>query len=247
MERAKYKIAILLFFIYTGIIHAGYKSDIYTAYISNNMQIWKRVIDKMQTIQNKDHYLMLELINYQYGYIGWCIGTGSYDEARSYLGLAEKNLIFLSKDESLQSIVNAYQAAFYGYKIGLNNMLAPFIGLKSIDAARTAVESDPGNPLAFIQQGNIKFYTPPVFGGSKNEAIYHYLKAEEIMEKDTSYLFQNWNYLNLLVVIAQTYSYLDDFESSKKYIDKILRIEPDIHWVKDALYPQILLRMKNKG
>ena len=222
---------------------AGYKSEIYTAYVTNNMQIWKNVLDKMNAIPNKNRDMLLELVNYQYGYIGWCIGTKEYTDARKYLSQAEKNIEILSKNSSLKSFTEAYRSAFYGYRIGLNSVLAPFIGPKSVSAAKTAMEADDKNPLGFIQYGNTQFYMPPVFGGSKAEAVTYYLKALELMENDENYLSENWNYLNLLTVIAQAYSYLNDFESSKKYIDKILSVEPNVKWVMDELYPQILKRM----
>jgi len=208
------------------------------------MQIWKNVIDKMQAMPGKNTEITLELVNYQYGYIGWCIGMKEYGDAKKYLDLAERNLSLLSGEGSIQSMINSYKAAFYGFRIGMNTMLAPFLGLKSIEAAKLAMESDPKNPFAQIQQGNILFYTPPLFGGSKNEAINYYLKALEIMEKDKNFLTENWNYLNLLVVIAQSYSYLNDDQSTKFYLGKIIKTEPEIKWVKEELYPQLMERLK---
>ena len=243
MEWKKYFIVLILFILLTGKAMAAYKSDIYTAYVTNNMQLWKNVLDKMHTMPNKSRDMLLEMVNYQYGYIGWCIGTKEYADARKYLSQAEKNLEILSKNSSLKSYTEAYRSAFYGYRIGLNSFSAPFIGPKSVEAAKTAMEADSTNPLGFIQYGNSQFYMPPVFGGSKVEALKYYLKALELMEKDKNYLSENWNYLNLLTVIAQAYSYLNDFESSKKYIDKILTVEPNIKWVMDELYPQILKRL----
>jgi len=243
MERKKLQIVLILFLCFTIQLKAGYRSDIYTAYVSNNMKNWKSIIDKMQAMPDKTTEFTLELVNYQYGYIGWCIGMKKYGDAKKYLDLAERNISLLSGEGSVQSIINSYKAAFYGFRIGMNSMLAPFLGLKSIEAARLAMESDPDNPLAHIQHGNIKFYTPPVFGGSKAEAITYYLEAMEIMEKNKYSLKEDWNYLNLLVIIAQSYSYLNDIQSTRHYIDKILNLEPDISWVREELYPQLMERV----
>jgi len=230
--------------VLSPVLIAGSRSEIYTAYISNDMSRWKTTIDRMNSIKPKSNELLAELVNYQYGYIAWCIGEKRNDEARKYLDLAEANLNILKTDKMNMSLVNAYRSAFYGYKIGLNKLSAPFNGGKSIDCAKEAVKLDAENYLAYVQFGNIQFYMPSVFGGSKKEALEYYLKAEKLLEKNKDELVQNWNYLSLLTVIAQAYSYTGDLQSSKIYLDKILRIEPDFLWVRNELYPEIINKIK---
>jgi len=223
---------------------ASYRSDIYSAYVSNNMTKWKSVIDKIDSTRDKDNNLLLELVNYQYGYIAWCIGNNRNDEARNYLDQAEKNISILEKEVKDLSLVNSYKAAFYGYRIGLNKLSAPFLGPKSMDAAKLALSIDKNNAFAYVQYANIQFYMPAVFGGSKKEAVVYYLKALYLMENSKGDIKENWNYLSLLTVIAQSYSYLNDYKTSILYIEKILKIEPEFGYVKDELYPQLLLKMK---
>jgi tetratricopeptide (TPR) repeat protein len=208
------------------------------------MQKWKSVIDRMEAIEPKSNDFLLELVNFHYGYIAWCIGNNNNDEAKKYLDLAESALSVLSKDNKNLSRVNAYKAAFYGYKIGMNRVLAPFIGMNSINCAKQAITLDKYDPLGYIQYANIQFYIPSVFGGSKKEALEYYLHAQELIEKDEKNMNENWNYLSLLVTIAQSYSYLNDFKSSIAYMEKILKIEPEFSWVKNELYPQVLTKMK---
>lgn len=224
---------------------AGNKSEIYACYVNNNMANWKNIIDKMHGVKQKSPDYILELVNYQYGYIAWCVGNHKNDEAKKYLAQAENYLSILEKNPKNLSMVNAYKSAFYGYKLGLNKLLAPTLGRKSVDCANLAIEQDKENPYGYIQWGNIQFYMPPVFGGSKKEALSHYLKAMKIMEKSASGISENWNYLNLLISIAQSYYYLDDYMTSKYYLDKILKIEPDFKYVKNSLYPQVINKMKN--
>ena len=142
-------------------------------------------------------------------------------------------------------MVNAYKAAFYGFRIGLNKLLAPFLGGKSLECAKNAVKLDDMNPLAYVQLGNAEFYMPAAFGGSKAEALKYYTKAQEIIESDTVALKEDWNYLSLLTVIAQAYSYTGEYDKSKQYLDKILSIEPEFTWIKSELYPQIYNKMRN--
>jgi tetratricopeptide (TPR) repeat protein len=207
------------------------------------MAKWKGVIDNMAAIENKNNDLLLELVNYQYGYIAWCIGKKKNDEAKKYLDLSEKNISILEKDTKNLSLVNSYKAAFYGYRLGLNKLLVPFIGIKSINCAKLAIDLDKENFFGYVQYANIQFYMPAVFGGSKKEALEYYLKAEKLMEKNMNEINENWNYLCLLIVIAQSYSYLDEFQSSISYFEKILKIEPGFGYVKNELYPEVLKKI----
>jgi tetratricopeptide (TPR) repeat protein len=209
------------------------------------MKKWKIVIDRMASENNPAPAEVLELINYQYGYIGWCVGAKRDNEAKRYLELAEGNLERLNSLPSFYSMVNAYKAAFYGYRIGLNKILAPFLGNKSLDCARNALKQDQKNHLAWVQLGNSEFYMPSALGGSKAEALKYYKRAQEIMESDQSEIKENWNYLSLLTVIAQAYTYTGEYEKSKQYLDKILGLEPDFAWVKNDLYKQLYSKMKN--
>ncbi len=226
-------------------VRANYKSEIYDAYVNNHMANWKSIIDKMHGAKQKNSEFILELVNYQYGYIAWCVGNHKSDEARKYLAQAENYLSILEKNPKNLSLVNAYKSAFYGYRIGLNKLLAPTLGRRSLDCANLAIELDKENPYGYIQLGNIQFYMPPVFGGSKKVALGHYLKALKIMEKNAAGVFENWNYMNLLISIAQSYYYLGDYVTSKYYLEKTLKIEPGFKYVKNELYPKVINKMKN--
>ena len=94
----------------------------------------------MNAIPEKDNELLLELVNYQYGYIGYCLGFDKKDEARELLHAAQKNLEILEDRKYSLSIINSYKSAFYGFRIGLNPITAPVNGFKALDCARTALK-----------------------------------------------------------------------------------------------------------
>jgi tetratricopeptide (TPR) repeat protein len=54
----------------------------------------------------------------------------------------------------------------------------------------------------------------------------------------------DWNYLSLMILIGQTYTYLKEYDQAKKIYDNILQIEPGFLYVKDDLYPKLLTKMK---
>jgi tetratricopeptide (TPR) repeat protein len=245
MERKKYRLTLILLFLAGLQIKASYRSEVYSAYINNRMDNWKNVIDRMDAIPGKSNELLLELVNYQYGYIGYCIGFDRKEEARKYLNAAQKNIEILEKHKYNLGELNSYKAAFYGFRIGLNPVSAPINGLKSIDCAKTALKLDPGNYLGYVQYANIQFYMPSAFGGSKKEALQYYLKAKVFLERNPDSISGNWNYLSLMIVIGQTYTYLKDYTSARKVFEDILQIEPGFLYVKDDLYPELLKKMES--
>jgi tetratricopeptide (TPR) repeat protein len=246
MERTKYRLILILLLLQGFLqIKAGFRSEIYYAYIHNRMDIWKDAIDRLNSVEAKTDELILELVNYQYGYIGYCIGYKKRDDAKKYLELAERNIKVLAENKFSPSLINAYKCAFYGFRIGLNKLSAPINGLKSIEHARSALALDKENYFAYIQYGNIQFYMPAAFGGSKKEGIEYFLKAKEILEKNPRDLTENWNYLSLLLIIGQSYSYINDLNSAKSMYEDILRLEPDFLFVKNELYPRLLKKMEN--
>lgn len=240
MERSKYILTLLILLFSMANVNAAYKSAIYKAYISNNMSQWKLVIDEMNQQKTKDNDFLFELVNYQYGYIGWCIDTDNDDQAEEYLTLAEANIEILEKQSYKLSLVNAYKSAFYGFRIGLNVFKAPFIGPKSVACAESAMKLDDKNPYGFIQYGNSQFYMPSAFGGSKTVALAYFTKARLLMETDEDQMKEDWNYLTLLSMIAKAHTELKDYAAAKDCYEKILRIEPNISWVKNELYPELL-------
>jgi len=217
---------IILLLLFSLRLDASYRSEIYSAYINNKMDLWRNVIDRMDAVQDKSNELVLELVNYHYGYIGYCIGFDRKEEAKKYLSVARKNVEILEKRKYSLSVINSYKAAFYGFSIGLHPITAPVNGLKSIDCAKTALKLDPEHYLSYVQFGNILFYMPSAFGGSKKEALEYYLKAKELFEKDPAGTAGNWNYMSLLIVIGQTYTYLSDYLSAQSVYENILKIEP---------------------
>ena len=238
---------LIIFILFTSqqvSLAANNKSAIYKAYLTGDKELWKNTIDKMSSQGTKTPAYIAELLNYQYGYIGCCIGLKDYSEAKKYLELAEKNLDRLAETPGNESLINSYKAAFSGYRIGMNNLLAPVLGFKSIDYAKEAVRMNKNDAFAWIQNGNVEFYWPKVFGGSKKEALDYFLKALEIMEKDPAGIIEDWNYINLLLLIAQTYRYIDGKDNSAIYVNMILKIAPDFTWVKNKMYPQIEVKAR---
>ena len=245
MERKMYIISCALVMSFLFKVQSNDKLRIYNAYVHNDMKTWKHLIDSIQKAKKTTSEILLTLVNYQYGYIGWCIGTDNDKEAEAYISLVENNLALLEKSNYRLSMVYAYKSALYGYKIGMSPIRAPYYCPRSIQYAKNSLQLNEDNYFALMQAGNIHFYMPRIFGGSVNEAIRYFLKAKTMMEKDNADIHQNWNYLHLLTLIAQAYSKADNYQAAKRYCDLILKIEPEFQWIKDELYDDILQKLND--
>ncbi|MFA6805819.1 MAG: tetratricopeptide repeat protein, partial [Bacteroidales bacterium] len=203
---------------------ANEKEIIYNAYITDNMSIWKKTIDAMDAETNKTIAREFELLNYEYGYIAWCVGKKKTDEANLYLNKGTQRITKLETYKKSLGLIYAYQSAFYGYQIGMNKIKAPFLGPKSIEVAKKSVTMNINNYFGYMQLGNIEYYMPPVFGGSKEKALDYYLRAKEIMDKRDNK--NDWNYLNLIAVIGMTYQELNNYNKAEAYYKLALKQEP---------------------
>lgn len=245
MERTKYILILLLLICSSAKAQTDYKTEIYKSFVNNDMPKWKSTIDQMNLQSSKTNDIVLELVNYQYGYIAWCLGNEKDEEAEKYLKLITTNVESLEKQNFKPSYILSYKSALIGFELGLAWYKAPFIGPKSITYAENAIKTDKTNPFGYIQYANSQFYMPETFGGSKPLAIEYYKIAKMIMEKDNYYLSNNWNYLNLLTTIAQAYTAVENYELAKKYYEKIIKLEPNYNWVKKELYPELLKKMSH--
>jgi hypothetical protein len=99
MVNLKKIIILLLLIMCADKLNAIYSQEIYYAYIKNRMDLWKNIIEKINSCENKNSDLVLELVDYQYGYIGYCITFDKKEEARIYLARAEENINFLEKQK----------------------------------------------------------------------------------------------------------------------------------------------------
>ncbi len=244
MERKKNILILIIIILFSARATAQNNKIIYNAYVNNEMLKWKKLIDGIEQINQKPNTLKLELLNYQYGYIGWCIAENRDSEARNYLSLAKNNLEALEDQNYKLADLYAYKSAFIGYEVALSPYKAPFIGMRSIGYAETSIELDKNNYLGYLQLGNARYYMPSALGGSKTEAINHYKKALQKMENNPGNLDKNWNYLNLLATLVNAYIETENFSNAEYYSNKALNIAPDFDWVKNELHPKILKELE---
>ncbi|MGL5318615.1 MAG: tetratricopeptide repeat protein [Bacteroidales bacterium] len=242
MERAKYLLLTLLFSLLTQNIAAQDSKKHFDAFLSGDMQEWKQEIDKKISAGSLSLPEEMDLLRYEYGYIGFLLGTKNKSDASKYLKGALKRLEKLRKSSD-QSELEAFASAFIGYQIGISPLKAPFIGPESMGFAEKAIQLDPAAPWGYIQMGNIKNYAPSVFGGSKKEALEYYLKAKNNFKNVKTYK-TNWQYVSLLTSLAQLYESTGNEPAALNMYQEILKEYPEYKWVKEKLLPELKRKMK---
>jgi tetratricopeptide (TPR) repeat protein len=224
-----------------------YSDSLFSAYLKSDMSQWKQVIDDMHAndLNTSDVDFTAELVGYQYGYIAWMLGNDFEDEAEKYLDIAEENLEWLEEEKYDSSMTLSFRAAFYGFRIGINSWYVTMYGFKCGNSAEEAKRIDPNNPFAYVQLANVKYYQPEIMGGSKAKAMDYYLEAEKFyLKQNSSDLKNNWLYLNVLAMIAITYSEFEEYDKAKVYYEKMLVLQPNYGWIKYEKLPELVNKMK---
>lgn len=243
MERKKYIPIILLIIFANFYLPKSDSQIIYDSYVKGDMKLWKKQIDKMNKQADKKKKIK-NLIEYQYGYIAYCVGTDKDDEAEKYLKLAYDNLDLYEKNNGDKSIINSYKSAFIGFKISIDTYKAPFLGQKALDFGEKSMEKGDKIPIVLMNYANMIFYMPKFYGGDKEKAIKYMHRAKSIIEKDIKLTKNNWLYLNVILTIAQSYEKIEDYKKAEYYYNYALLKEPNFKYVKDELLPNLKTKQK---
>jgi tetratricopeptide (TPR) repeat protein len=241
MEGKKYRLIILMVSLSSlAFSQDDFHEKIYESFITNEMDSWKLVIDEMHKTNKSNPEMLKELINYEYGYIGWCIGNNQKKQAKDYLDSMEENLETLKSGSDSKSTYHAYMAAAYGFKIGLSAWRAPFLGPKSMEHAEKAIENDSLNFQANTELGNIWNHMPAVFGGSDEKALKYYQNAIAIYENSEEELkYKKWLYLNIVATSGKIEFERKNYSQALHFYKKALKIEPRFKWVMNELLPEL--------
>ena len=252
MERSNYKhLKIILILFMAGLsvqneakardsIQTSLQDKIYEAYVYGRMPLWESALLSMKQEygRNPSDELLYDILLAQYGLIGYYLGIDENTKGRRLMEEADPYLETLESSLSFAAQAMLFKAAFYAFRIGMRPWLAVRLGPQSERLINNAIEINPTYPRGWIEKGNMMYYAPAMFGGSKIKAIEHYTYAIDMMEAN----MQNnhrWLYLSTLVSLAQAYEYTGNHSLAIATLEKSLRFEPDFKWVKDELLPEL--------
>ncbi|MCX6226768.1 MAG: hypothetical protein NTV01_18810 [Bacteroidia bacterium] len=123
----------------------------------------------------------------------------------------------------------------YGLRLGYQPQLVLLIGPKVLKKVNMALENGPECPQAWVEAGNKDWWMPEIFGGSRLEALTEYETAIRLMEKDSSFIRNNWYYLNVNMMLAGFYKQAGRTFSEREIYRKMIRFEPRFGWAKEKL------------
>ena len=215
---------------------------IYNGYIYNQSSNWNKGLSNFKAAfskDNKDMKLLYEYALAEYGMIGYCLASKSCKDIDNRIEEAIKHVKQILDQDEDNSPAQALMGGLLAMKIGQSPAKAIFIGPKSSSFIDDAVESDPNNPSAWVEMGNMRFHAPSLFGGDMKEAIECFKKAIELFERTPSRKKTSWLYLHAYAWLGKAYEELEEYDKAKSTYRRILEIEPRFQWVKQELVPQL--------
>ena len=189
--------------------------QLYEGYLTQDLTSWREYVSTADW-ENMTAAERTRLINYEYGLVPVEIDRGS-SNSRSLLDTYKAH-IEAHKGTLTSSQYAAYMSAAHAYEYLLDKSSLLSEGLAAFRLATKAVEEDPANPVALSLKGNVDFYAPAIFGGSKKNL---------------------WNYPALQLCIAQCYEKTDRIKKAIAKCEEILREHPDFVYVRDEYLPSL--------
>jgi len=153
------------------------------AYINQDMSVWKAYIDASDP-QQLPADEQLRLLRYEYGFAAAMLSIDK-SNAKAYIERLGKH-IEQAKPILSEALYNVYMSAYHTFSMRLTmNVFAH--GKAIYKYAQAAMDADPNEPMAWVAQGNIHFYTPKMMGGDKQKALEEYNKADSLFMLQEDY------------------------------------------------------------
>ncbi len=138
---------------------------------------------------------------------------------------------------------HALLASLYGRKASGGMAAGMKYGGKSSSAMQRATALAPNNPRVLMLQGISLYFTPAMWGGSKEKALANLQKACELAEggtcANTDAALPDWGHAEVFAWKGVMFSDSEDMDNAKAAYDRALQIAPNYAWVKFVLLPKL--------
>ncbi len=191
---------------------------------------------------DKSNATSLYYITYsEYKLLEMCLRNDTAGRFAAIKESAEKHSALLINSKGFASEGKTVLAGIYMMRIAHNWSEAITLTPVFYTTLAEAEKLNAKNPRIFLMRGMMKFNTPEMFGGSKEEALTNFLKAISLFESDadSSVFNPGWGYLETLAWCGQVYAKLDNPETARFYYNKALAFDPENRWVKYVLLPAL--------
>jgi len=238
------KMACLLLLLTMGLFAHGqgsadYNQRLYLSYVKGEMDPWKGILQEMNREYERtgDQTLLYYLCFAYYGYVGYLISEEKEEKmVKEDLEMAIKRTDELYEILDGREDILALQGALIGFRIYLSKFSSMFLGPKTMKIIKTAYETGGAYFNCHLEMGNMLFYTPRMLGGSQTEAIPHYEKTVELLERSRLKTDRNWIYLNTVLVLANAYKETGRQDLACNLYKDLLEYEPEAKWIREDLY-----------
>src|SRR5574344_2041060 len=112
---------ILLFFIWGSLCDASAQvnhEQLVKAYFEETLDLWRQTIDRADATKLN---VLTEIVNYEYGYIGFCLGKNNQGEAKKRIAVMYKHLELLERDGYDAAMLNMYRSALCAFELSMNH------------------------------------------------------------------------------------------------------------------------------
>ena len=214
---------------------------LFAAYLAQDVDTWRKVVEQTDC-STRD--ALADLVNYESGYIGFCLARNDKTQATTTIARTHKHLETLQTMGYDEAMLNMYRSALAAFELSMNHSKFATLGIKSVKLAHLAAQQAPKNPYVLSLNGNTYFYRPALFGGSKSKAIELY--TESVRQFEAQKLTQNnWNYIATLLTLAQAYEKTGELAKAKAVCNKLLGIVPNFVYLRDTYYPALLKKIND--
>lgn len=218
-------------------------NKVYESYLTGNRQLWRQGIQELNSAFRESAYtdgqVLYELVLSQHGLIGTIYEDKPRDGDALYklLDEAESNAERLLKFSEYKAQAHSFLGAILSIRVGLNNIKAIYLGSKIEQHYKDAVRINPNHPDSWLEKGNLRFYSPPIFGGDNQEAITCYIKTIALFEQQPELKKNNWHYLHAMAWLGKAYQKEGQKEKAIAVYEKAIAYENRFILVKEELLP----------
>ena len=146
------------------------------AYRNQDMTVWQAYIDASDWTELTEAE-QLRLLRYEYGFAAAMLELDK-SHAMAYV-LQFGNHTNQARPILTEALYNVYMSAYHTYCLALTkNVFAH--GKAIFNYAQAALDADSTEPMSWVMQANIHFYSPKLMGGNKRKALTEYEHADSL-------------------------------------------------------------------
>jgi tetratricopeptide (TPR) repeat protein len=226
------------------------KAVIQKAINSANQELFTEAKTVLEAARHDDRYAVLG--NYYVGYADYRLALilqqVDKDKAVAYLDSAVSRLEESISGDGGFAEAYALLSGCYGQKISLSPIKSIILGPKSGSMISKAKELAPTNPRVVLMGAISTYYTPALFGGSKEKGLEEMKSAAELYDRWTSAdsLQPDWGKDEVWAWIGIARMERKETIQAKRAFDKSLEINPENGWVKHVLLPKLATQAESK-